>query len=171
MYRLRGLGTIQDDISAAASRYGIPAWLALAVAKRESGFDPNARGAAGEIGVFQLMPGTAADLGVNPSDPAQNIDGGLRYLQQMYQRFGDWRTALEAYNAGPGRVSSGNIPSSSVAYADSILGASDFGPDGSIPGPTGDSWTGGNGEVAGLSGGALAVLGLIVVGGLWAVMD
>src|SRR4051812_21972426 len=96
-YRRRhGFGSISDDIASAASRYNVPPSVALAVAQRESGLNQNARGTSGEIGVFQLMPGTASDLGVNPSDLAQNIDGGVRYLSQMFQKFGDWRLALEA---------------------------------------------------------------------------
>lgn len=113
--------SVQSDIAAAAARYGIPASLALAVAQRESGYNQSARGAAGEVGVFQLMPGTARELGVNPYDLGENIDGGLRYLRQQFDRFGDWATALLAYNAGPGAVSRGAIPDSSRAYAGDVL--------------------------------------------------
>ena len=67
---------------------------------------------------MQLMPGTASDLGVDASDETQNISGGLDYLSQMYQKFGNWTQALEAYNAGP----AGNL-AGSAGYASSILAA------------------------------------------------
>ncbi len=103
MYGIRsGLGAASttDLISAAAGKYGVPPSLALAVATRESGLNQSAIGTSGERGVFQLMPGTANDLGVDPTDLSQNVDGGVRYLSQLYAKFGDWHTALEAYNGG-----------------------------------------------------------------------
>ena len=102
--------SIRNDIISAANRYGVPPELALAVAMQESNlrhYDASGnviRGAAGEYGIFQLMPPTAAGLNVDPRDPSQNIDGGVRYLAEQYSRFGDWRKALTAYNAGPGTV-------------------------------------------------------------------
>jgi soluble lytic murein transglycosylase-like protein len=114
-------GTTQELIREAAIRYGVDPALALAVAQQESGFDQSARGNAGEVGVFQLMPGTAADLGVNPYDLAQNIDGGVRYLARQLATFGDTQTALAAYNAGPGNVSRGTIPERAWDYAMSVL--------------------------------------------------
>ena len=70
----------------------------------KSRFSPAARSSKGAIGLAQLMPDTARGLGVNPHDPKQNLDGGARYLSQQYRRFGDWRLALAAYNAGPEAV-------------------------------------------------------------------
>jgi len=112
--------SIQQDIIAAANNYGIPPNIALRLFHRESGFNQGARGAAGEVGVGQLMPGTAKDLGVDPYSLPQNIDGSLRYLKQQYDRFGDWHTAAMAYNAGPNAVARGRIPASSRAYADDV---------------------------------------------------
>jgi len=117
------MSVVADLIRSEAIRQGVPADLALAVARRESSLNQSARGAAGEVGVFQLMPGTAGDLGVNPYDLGQNISGGVRYLREQFTRFGDWATALAAYNAGPGRAT--NPPSSTRGYVADIL--SDWG--------------------------------------------
>ncbi len=96
--------TIADMIVSAAARYGVDPNLALAVARQESGLNQSARGAAGEIGVYQLMPATAADLGVNPYDAAGNVQGGVAYLRRQIDRFGDLAAALAAYNWGEGNV-------------------------------------------------------------------
>lgn len=95
----------------AARRYGIPEDLFLRLVQQESGWNPSAKSHKGATGLAQLMPGTAAKLGVNPHDPVQNLNGGARYLRMMYNQFGNWRLALAAYNAGPGAVSKyGGIP-------------------------------------------------------------
>lgn len=95
----------------AARRHGVPEDLFMRLVQQESGWNPNAVSHKGARGLAQLMPGTAAILGVNPDDPAQNLDGGARYLRQQYDTFGDWRLALAAYNAGPGAVQQhGGIP-------------------------------------------------------------
>ncbi len=111
-------------IQSLAASYGIPPSLALAVATRESGLNQGAIGAAGEIGIFQLMPSTASDLGVDPSNLQQNIQGGLSYLQSLYQQFGNWTDALEAYNGGASHVTAGNVSGAAQNYAASILQAS-----------------------------------------------
>lgn len=96
---------------AAARRYGIPEDLFLRLIQQESGWNARARSHKGATGLAQLMPGTAAKLGVNPHDPVQNLNGGARYLRMMYNQFGNWRLALAAYNAGPGAVQKyGGIP-------------------------------------------------------------
>nr|WP_245913088.1 lytic transglycosylase domain-containing protein [Litoreibacter ponti] len=100
-----------DDAKAAARRHGIPQDLFLALVQQESAWRPGAVSHAGAIGLAQLMPATARKLRVNPRDPKQNLEGGARYLKQMYRKFGSWRLALAAYNAGPGAVEKhGGIP-------------------------------------------------------------
>jgi soluble lytic murein transglycosylase-like protein len=114
--------TVQEQITQTANQYGVPPSIALAVANRESGFNQGAMGSKGEIGVYQLMPSTAAGLGVNASDLGDNILGGITYLKQMFDKFGDWGKALAAYNAGPSSVAKGKIPSSTQSYVASIMG-------------------------------------------------
>ena len=89
----------------AAQRHGISPTLLAAVAQQESGFDARAVSPAGAQGLMQLMPGTAAGLGVaNPFDPAQSVDGAARLLKDLISEFGRVDLALAAYNAGPGAV-------------------------------------------------------------------
>ena len=123
-----GLGTastssIQSLITSVANQFNVPASIALAVAQKESNFNQAAVGSAGEIGVMQLMPATATGLGVDPTDLNQNVTGGVSLLASLYQQYGNWTQALEAYNAGPTAVNTGAVPSSSVSYASSILGS------------------------------------------------
>jgi soluble lytic murein transglycosylase-like protein len=92
-------------IAAAAARYDLSPDLLDAVARSESGYDPDIVSPAGAIGVMQLMPATARQLGVDPRDPVQNIMGGAAYLRAQIDRFdGAIDLALAAYNAGSGRV-------------------------------------------------------------------
>jgi soluble lytic murein transglycosylase-like protein len=120
-------------LNSAAAKYSVPASLAIAVANQESGGNQyTADGgvltsSAGALGVMQLMPATAASLGVDPTDTAQNIDGGVRYLAQLLQEFdGNQTLALAAYNWGPGNVAKNgmsNWPAETGNYVASILDA------------------------------------------------
>lgn len=118
---------VEEAIHTASSRYGLGADLLRAVVRQESGFNPRAVSPAGAMGLMQLMPDTARALGVaDPFDPAQNVDGGARYLRQQLERFGSLPLALAAYNAGPGAVERhGGVPPfrETESYVDSILGA------------------------------------------------
>lgn len=109
----------------AARKYGVPEDLFLRLVTQESGWNPKARSHKGAIGLAQLMPATARKLGVNPNDPAQNLDGGARYLSEQYRTFRSWRLALAAYNAGPGAVKKYNgVPPyrETRGYVRAILG-------------------------------------------------
>lgn len=98
--------TLQQIVSSAAAANGVPTAIAFAQAQQESSWNPNAYNAkSGATGLFQLEPATAAQLGVtNPTDPTQNANAAMQYLQQLYQQFGDWGTALAAYDWGMGNV-------------------------------------------------------------------
>lgn len=95
----------------AARKHGVPEDLFLRLVQQESGWNAKALSHKGAIGLAQLMPFTARNLRVDPHDPAQNLEGGARYLKQQFATFGSWRLALAAYNAGPGAVQKyGGVP-------------------------------------------------------------
>lgn len=117
---------VERLLVAAAAKHGVPLPLLRAVVAVESNFKSDAVSHAGAMGLMQLMPGTARDMGVkNAFDPADNVNGGARYLAFLLRHFKDTELAVAAYNAGPGRVGrAGKIPDipETRAYVVNVLG-------------------------------------------------
>lgn len=100
-----------DAIKSTADSYGVPQDVAIGVALLENGGSETAKSPAGALGIYQLMPGTARNLGLTVTkkiderkDPDKSIEAGVSYLKSNYERFGDWGLATWAYHAGEGNV-------------------------------------------------------------------
>jgi soluble lytic murein transglycosylase-like protein len=96
-------------VRAAEAKYGIPGGMLERLLYQESRYREDIisgrkRSSVGALGIAQFMPATAAEMGIDPLDPAQAIDGAGRYLAGLYRQFNDWKMALAAYNWGPGNV-------------------------------------------------------------------
>jgi soluble lytic murein transglycosylase-like protein len=122
---------VESLVGQTAERDGLSADLLRSVMKQESGFRPCAVSTKGAMGLMQLMPGTAEELGIaDPFDPASNLDGGARFLKQLLNRYGgDLPKALGAYNAGPAKVdAAGAVPAipETLDYVRQILGGLPF---------------------------------------------
>lgn len=117
--------TVAGDICDASYTFNVDPVLAAAIFTAESHFDQSAVSSTGAIGIAQLMPDTAAYLGVNPYDEQSNIYGGVAYLAEQLNTFGDYALAEAAYNAGPGAVeAAGGIPnySETINYVNTVEG-------------------------------------------------
>ena len=111
-----------------ALKYGLNPDIFVRQIDAESSFNPNAVSSAGAIGLGQLMPNTARELGVDPTNPEQSLEGAAMYMKQQLDRFGTYPLALSAYNAGPSRVSAANgVPdiTETKNYVSKILGSGD----------------------------------------------
>jgi soluble lytic murein transglycosylase-like protein len=118
-------GAYLEAAKTAARKHGVPEDLFLRLVQQESGWNHVAVSTKGATGLAQLMPGTAALLNVDINDPEDNLDGGAKYLRRMYDRFGSWKLALAAYNAGPEAVEQHDgIPpyAETKTYVASIMG-------------------------------------------------
>ncbi|MDB5099097.1 MAG: hypothetical protein JWM80_3518 [Cyanobacteria bacterium RYN_339] len=118
---------LETLIGEMSGKYQVPDWVVRNVIRQESGGNPNATSPVGAQGLMQLMPGTAAGLGVtNAYDPRQNVEGGVKYLKQLMDQFhGDLTKTVAAYNAGPGAVQKyGGVPpyAETQNYVKRVLG-------------------------------------------------
>ncbi|PXW82223.1 lytic transglycosylase domain-containing protein [Tritonibacter mobilis] len=126
IYRGSYRGEYLEVARNAARANGVPEDLFLRLVQQESNWNPAAQSHKGALGLAQLMPQTARILGVDPLVPAENLRGGAKYLAQQYRKFGSWRLALAAYNAGPEAVTRhGGVPpyKETQNYVRKILGS------------------------------------------------
>lgn len=116
---------LEDYFDEASRTYDVDKRLILAVARTESNFTPGATSSHGAMGVMQLMPGTARELGVSDAyDPYENIMGGTKLLRMLLEKYkGDRPKALAAYNAGSNKVDEyGGVPPANQKYVDTVMG-------------------------------------------------
>jgi len=125
-WRMTGYGVrarIDTAVRDGSLRFRVDPQLIHSVIRFESNYEVDAVSHKGAMGLMQLMPQTAADLGVVCAfDPRENILAGTRYLRRLYDRLGSWPRAVAAYNAGPARVEAGRIPAETRRYTAQVIG-------------------------------------------------
>ena len=113
---------VKQNIINQSKTMGVDPAIMLSIAKTESGFNQNARGYGGHIGVFQLSAATAKRMGLNPYNLDDNIKGGIIYYKNMYNKFGSMELAVAAYNSGPEAIKRYKIvPKQSKAFVNRIM--------------------------------------------------
>ena len=120
---------IHERIEYWARAFGLDPLLLAAVVWVESRYCVNALGKAGEVGLGQIKPATAREVGVSPEHlhhPDHNLYAAAKYLRRLYLEFGDWTLALAAYNRGPTRVRSEGVDAQGLAYVRRVLGVYEF---------------------------------------------
>ena len=118
---------VKQAIIKQSNEMGVDSAIMLSLAKAESGFRQEAKGASGTVGVFQLMPSTARGLGFDPYNLDDNIKCGITYYRNLYKIFGTTEKALAAYNAGPNAVRRCNcIPQHSQAFVNRVISNSKY---------------------------------------------
>lgn len=111
-----------------ANGFGIPSNIFHALIAQESSWNPDAKSPdSTSVGYGQLTAGTAADLGVDPSKPSDNLYGSAKYLSQLYDKFGNWNDALAHYNQGPNQTNPAKL-AQGQKYADSVMSIAGTGP-------------------------------------------
>ena len=114
--------TVKQAIIKQSNAMGVDPAIMLSLAKIESGFNQNAKGASGTVGVFQLMPSTAKNMGYNPYNLDENIKAGITYYKNMYNQFGSMELAVAAYNSGPMAVKRINaVPKHSQPFVNRVM--------------------------------------------------
>ena len=123
-----------------AERFGIDPELYVRLIERESGFDPNAKGSSGEIGLAQIMPDTALKPGygtdpiLDRSDPMESLRFGAQHLANLIENYdGDVTLALQAYNGGGGNVARGTVSDDAKQYASELLNGKELKSSGLVP--------------------------------------
>jgi soluble lytic murein transglycosylase-like protein len=118
-----GTAEVKQNIIKQAKEMGVDPAIVLSIAKTESGFNQNARGAGGHIGVFQLSGASAKRMGINPYNVDENIKGGITYYKNMYNKFGSMELAVAAYNVGPEVIRRNNntVPKYTKSFVSRIM--------------------------------------------------